>query len=347
MSLDEIYQPIKHELEEVGERLAAIVDSEIQAICELYDYVLSSGGKRIRPALVLLSAKSLNSNCSRVTELACAVELIHMASLLHDDIVDSAKVRRGKPAAHIIWGTSVAITMGDYLSAQAMELLTKYKTYEAIETFSKTVERMAEGELLEIASNRDIELTEGKYIRIISGKTASLMSASCETAAKIVLTDLVSGHSTFESELPGIQNALAQYGMNFGILYQMMDDVLDLISTDDELGKPARNSIREGNLSLPIIYALRNSNGKFKQQLLTVLSEEQASDSDLWEVIDSISNSGAFSYVEDVARGYADSAKKALSILEDSEAKRSLLCFADLMMNMYSTEVSRWMAMAS
>lgn len=347
MSLDEIYQPVKHELEEVEERLTAIVDSEIHTIRELYDYVLSSGGKRIRPALVLLSAKSLDNSCSRVTDLACAVELIHMASLLHDDVIDSAKVRRGKPAAHIIWGASVAVTMGDYLSSQAVGLLTKYKTYEVIETFSKTISRMAEGELLEIANNRNIELTEEEYINIISGKTASLMSASCEAAAKIVLTDLVSGHSTLEPESPGIENSLAQYGMSFGILYQMMDDVLDLISTDDELGKPARNSIREGNLSLPVIYALRNSNGEFRQQLLTVLSDGQASDSDLWKVIDSISNSGAFSYVEDVAKGYADSAKNALSILKDSEAKRSLLCFADLMVNMYSTEVSRWMAMVS
>lgn len=354
MNLQEIYQPIGHELKEVEERLVDIVDSEVYIICELYDYLLSSGGKRIRPALVLLSAKSLNGSCSRVMELACAVELIHMASLLHDDIIDSAKIRRGKPAAHIIWGPEIAVTIGDYLSSQAMELLTKYENYEVIRTFSKAVKSMAEGELLEIANHKNIELTEESYIKIISGKTASLMSASCETVAKIAHTHrdtqcstMVSGTSSVRNPESSIESALSQYGMNFGILYQMMDDVLDLISEDDRLGKPARNGIREGNLSLPIIYTLRNTNGEFKRQLLSVLSDRQANDSDLWKVINSISNSGAFSYVGDAARGYADNAKDALSVLKDSFAKRCLLSLVDLMVDKYSTEVPKRLAVAS
>ena len=329
MNLEEIYAPVKQELQNVEERLKTVVASEVYPVCELYDYVLSSGGKRIRPALVLLSAKSLDYESSRVTDIACAVELIHMASLIHDDVVDSAKLRRGEPAAHVIWGTEVAVTMGDYLFSQAIELLAKYEDHEVINIFSKAVKRMAEGELLQTVSRGNTELTKEEYIRIVSGKTASLMSASCESVARVA-----SAPDTYHI-------ALTQYSLNFGVSYQIADDVLDLISTDAQLGKPVMNSIKEGNIILPMIHALKNCNGGFKERLASVLFSEQINYTEMQEIIDLITSSGSLSYTQDIARMYADKAKKHLAVLKDSAAKQGLVSFADFIVNGHLAESSR------
>jgi octaprenyl-diphosphate synthase len=327
MSLENIYAPIKQDLEKVEERLKNIVVSDIYPVQELYNYVLLSGGKRIRPALVLLSAKSLDFHVSEVIDVACAIELIHAASLIHDDIIDVAELRRSKPSAHVVLGAKATVIVGDYLFSRAIEILAKYENHEVIKVFSKAVKSMSEGELLQTANYRNITLTEEEYISIVSGKTAALMSASCEIVTKLAST----------SEL--YSEALAQYGLNIGILYQMMDDVLDLVSTEERLGKPVRNNIREGNITLPIIYTLENTNGDFKQQLISILSNEEIKDTEIWSLIDSISNSGAFAYSESIARKYANRAKEALNIIKDSTAKRCLLYFVDSIMNKYLTSL--------
>ncbi|MFC1713461.1 polyprenyl synthetase family protein [Candidatus Poribacteria bacterium] len=322
MKLDEIYAPVKQDLQRVEERLETIVTSRIYPVFESYDHILSSGGKRLRPALVLLSAKCLNSNSSMVVDTACAVELIHIASLIHDDIIDSADLRRDKPAVHVVWGTEAAVAVGDYLFSQAMEILAEHGNSAVIKILAKTVKRMAEGELLETFNRRNTELTEEEYIEIVSGKTASLMSTSCEIVANIA------------SAVDPYYKALSQYGLNFGISYQVMDDLLDLVSTDGELGKPTLNNLREGNLPLPVIHTLRNGNGGFdKKELLSILSNEEISNIELQKVVDMVGNSGALSYTRAVAEGYAENAKEALTILEDSVAKRCLSSLADFIMN--------------
>lgn len=327
MNLEEIYAPIKQDLQRVEERLETAITSEIYPVLESYDHVLSSGGKRLRPALVLLSSKCLNGNSPMILDTACAIELIHMASLIHDDIIDSADLRRGKPAVHVIWGVEAAVTIGDYLFSRAMEILAGHGNSEVISILSRTLKRMAEGELLETFNRRNVGLTEEEYIGIVSGKTASLMSTSCELAANITSTSAV------------YDKALSRYGLNFGISYQVMDDLLDLVSTDSQLGKPAWNNIREGNLSLSVIHALRNGNGRFdRKQLLSILSSEEMSDIDLRKVVDMVGSSGALSYTRGVAEGYAENAKEALLILEDSAAKQCLSYLADFVVNQRAAE---------
>jgi len=327
MSLEEIYAPVKQDLQRVEKRLEIIVTSEIYPVLESYDHILSSGGKRLRPALVLLSAKCLNSNSPMVLDTACAVELVHMASLIHDDIIDSADLRRGKPAVHVVWGTETAVAIGDYLFSRAMEILAKHGNCEVIKILAGTVKRMAEGELLETFNRRNMELTEDKYMSIISGKTASLMSASCEITANIA-----SAAAPYDA-------ALSQYGLNFGISYQVMDDLLDLVSTEDRLGKPAGNNIREGNWPLPVIHMLRNGNGGLhRERLLSVLSNAEMSDVELQKVLGLVSDSGALSYTRSVAREYAESAKTALTMLADSDARQCLSSLADFIMGMHDVE---------
>lgn len=332
MDLEKVYLPIKQDLEEVEERLADIVASETHPVLEVYDYALSSGGKRIRPALVLLSAKSLDYNSSRVKDIACAVELIHTASLIHDDVIDSAKLRRSMPAVHIVWGTETAVTIGNHLFSRAMEILADYGNSEVVKMFSKAVKCMTEAELLQIANRGNTEFTEEKYTDIVSGKTASLISAGCEVAAKIACA---SHHYA---------KALSQYGLNFGIMYQIMDDILELTSTESRLGKPAANSIRERNLSLPIIYALRSNNGGFREQLLSVWLKEEVDYMELQGILGLISSSGALSYAQAVAREYAEDAKRSLTILMDSLAKECLLSFADLMVDGHPAQGSQRLA---
>ncbi len=329
MKLEAIYEPIKYNLQRVEKRLETIVTSEIYPVFESYNYILSSGGKRLRPALVLLSAKCLAHDSNMVIDVACAVELIHTASLIHDDIIDSADLRRGRPATHVVWGAEVAVTIGDYLFSQAVEILAEHENCKAIRTLSRSVKRMAEGELLETANRRNVELTEAEYTNIISGKTAALMSASCEIAAEIA------------SAPEPYHKALSRYGLNFGISYQIMDDLLDLLATDRQLGKPAKNSLREGNLSLPLIHILRNSNGDFKEQLLSVLSSGEMNDTKLQQVMNLINDSDACSYTLIIAEGYTKKARNALAILDDSPAKQCLLSLADFIVNRHLAESSR------
>ena len=328
MKLEAIYEPIEHDLQRVEKRLETIVTSEIYPILESYNHILSSGGKRLRPALLLLSAKCLNHDSKMVIDVACAVELIHTASLIHDDIIDSADLRRGKPAVHVVWGPEIAVTIGDYLFSLAVEILAEYENIRAIRVLSRAVKLVAEGELLETANRRNVELTEEEYINIISGKTAALMSASCELAAEIA------------SAPEPYHRALSQYGLNFGVLYQIMDDLLDLLSTDSKLGKPAKNSLREGNLSLPLIHILRNSNGDIKEQLLSVLSSEEINATKLQQVVDLVNDSDACSYARIIAEEYAKEARNALAILEDSPAKQCLLSLADFIVNRHLAESS-------
>ncbi len=330
MNLEQIYAPIRQDMEKVEERLTTLIASEVYPVYELYSHVLLSGGKRIRPALVLLSAKSLDCDCSNVIDLACAVELIHMASLIHDDIIDSATLRRGRPSAQVIWNNQIAVITGDYLFSQAMELLTHYENHEVARAFSRAVKYMAEGELLQIANHKNIELTEQKYVDIISHKTATLMAVSCQATADIASV-------TDEYHI-----ALSRYGMNLGISYQIMDDVLDLISTDDELGKPVGNSIREGNLTLPIIYMLRNGNGKLdKERILSLLIDaKEIDDIQLQEVMDMITSSAALPYTQEIARGYANNAKGSLAVLSDSTARRCLLALADFVIDRQPAEAN-------
>ena len=329
MNLEEIYVPIRQELGKVEERLATIVNCGVYPVCELYHYVLSSGGKRIRPALVLLSAKSLDYSHPMVTDLAGAVELIHMTSLIHDDIVDSTKLRRGRPTAHIIWPTEIVVTIGDYLFSRAMEMLAEHEDCGVVKLFSRTVENMAEGELLQVINRRNIELTEEEYISIISNKTASLISASCEIVSKLA------------SAPDSYSGALSGYGLNLGISYQIMDDLLDLTSTDNQLGKPARNSIREGILTLPMIHTLRNGNGESREQLPSILTREKVNDVDLQQAVDLISDSGALYYAQTVAEVYTENAKRNLAVLKDSSAKRCLLSLADLIVSAHPVKDDR------
>lgn len=322
MDLEAIYGLIKQDLEKVEEQLKTIVASDVYPVFESYDHILSSGGKRLRPALVLLSAKCLNSNNSMVIDTACAVELIHMASLIHDDIIDSADLRRGRPAVHAVWGTEAAVAVGDYFFSRAVEILADHGNCEIISVLSRTLKRMAEGELLETSNRRNVDITEAEYIDIISGKTASLMSVSCEIAA----------HAA--SAGSPCHEALSQYGLNFGLSYQVMDDLLDLVSTNGQLGKPVWNNIREGNPSLSVIYMLQNSNNGFdREKFLSILSNEEISEIELQKVVSMISSSGALSYTRGVAERFAEKAKEALNVLEDSVAKQCLLSLADFIVN--------------
>jgi len=328
MKLEAIYEPVKNDLQRVEERLETIVVSDIHPVIDSYKYILSSGGKRLRPALVLLSAKCLTYDSPMVTDVACAVELIHTASIIHDDIVDSADLRRGKPSTHVVWGTEIAVTLGDYLFSRAIEILAEHENCGTIRTLSQAMKRMAEGELLETVNRGKMELTEKEYINIIYGKTAALMSASCELVAEI-------------APVPELYNtALSQYGLNFGISYQIMDDLLDLLSTDSQMGKPTGNGLREGNLSLPLIHILQNGNGDFREQLIWALSHGAMDDTKLQEVADIVNNSGACSYTRSIAEAYAEKAKNALAIIEDSPAKRCLLSFADFIVNRHIAEIS-------
>jgi octaprenyl-diphosphate synthase len=247
MVLDDVFKSYEAELGIIEERIKNIFKSDVHAIPLVGKHILDGGGKRLRPLILILSAEMAGCREDARLTLAGIVESIHTASLLHDDVVDGADVRRGKSPAHSIWGNQVVILVGDFLYSNALRLAVSQKSQKIMEALSDATTRMTEGEILQLVKMGDPDITEDEYLDIISAKTASLISAACRIGA--ILGSLPEGR----------ENALAQFGLKAGIAFQMADDILDYMADEGELGKRLGKDLREGKITLPLIYLLKTA----------------------------------------------------------------------------------------
>ena len=317
MRIQEVFDLIKDDIKKVEESLKKNLNSDVWLVSKVGEYILNSGGKRFRPLVMLLCSRLCGYRGERHIPLAGVVESIHTATLLHDDVVDHAHLRRGDRAANAIWGDGASILVGDYLLSKAFSLAVTHGNERILKVLAQTTTRMAEGEVMQLLKHGDIETSEDEYLNVVVNKTAVLISASAQVAA-------ILGEVSLEKEV-----APADYGMGLGIAYQLMDDCLDYTSTDEDLGKSVGNDIREGKVTMPLIHAFRTSGSEEKMLLREAVEADFLDDAAVKEVLAVIERHGGISYTLARARAYVDEAKKNLDLFEPDSEKMALLAVAD------------------
>jgi octaprenyl-diphosphate synthase len=306
-----IYRPIASDLEALDGMLRRELATDDPFIGELVAHVLAARGKLIRPALALLSAAASGGADEQRMWLAGTVELIHIASLIHDDIIDAADLRRGVSTVNMLWGNQVAVLLGDYLFATAFDLVSRIRHPEVAPTIAQAAVAMSQAEITAVKLGGEPHEDEAAYFAIIEGKTARLFSAACRAGA------LVAGAR------PQVADALAEFGLCWGRAFQITDDALDLTGTPEALGKPIGSDIDAGKVTLPVITALRRAN-EFDRQRLRALVRHAAGDGAHQELRDIVERYGGVRSALEAARTFADRAAAALSPLPASAAAASL-----------------------
>ena len=286
--------------------------SGVQAITEIGEYLRNGGGKRIRPALLLLSAKLLDYQGQGAVRLGAVVEIIHTATLVHDDIIDEAKTRRGRPAANTQWGNSKCVLAGDWLYMQAFKIAVQERNFRILDTLIELTQQMVEGELLQMEKlGKSITLDE--HFDLIFRKTACLFSVCMRLGA-------ILGEATPEQEA-----ALGQYGHDLGMAFQIVDDVLDLTASEDVLGKPVASDLREGKATMAVIHALERCTLDERSKIETVLHHGAFNSVTHGEILEILQRYGSLEAATARAARYAESASRAICTFPDSEIKRALL----------------------
>lgn len=317
MQIQEAFSLIKDDIKKVEEEFKKNLSSEVYLIKKVGEYILTSGGKRFRPLMLLLSSRLCNNRKSSHIPLAVVVEFIHTATLLHDDVVDNARLRRGNESANSLWGNGASVLVGDYLLSKSFHLAVGQGNIDILETLSETTTRMAEGEVLQLIKHSDINTTEAEYLNVITFKTAVLFSAACKIPA--ILAETSQERKT----------ALATYGMELGIAFQLMDDCLDYTSRDEELGKSIGNDLKEGKVTLPLIKAYRDANEAEKKIIQDTVEDDELSPERLKEIQDLINKYEGIEYTTGFARERIKNAKAALEAFDPSIERASLEAVAD------------------
>lgn len=285
--------------------------SEIPFINQVMEYILQCGGKRIRPLLVLLTAKAFAHQQQQHIDLAAAIELIHTATLLHDDVVDKAALRRGHDTANTLWGNEASVLVGDFLYSRAFQLIVKLKNLEILDIFSNATNLIAEGEVLQLLNCHDPDTSEEAYFRVIERKTAKLFEVAAQIGTAL---------STERSDQQMM--AMQQYGLQLGMAYQLIDDALDYQSSTEMLGKTKGNDLIEGKPTLPVIYALKKGNKTETKLLRDAIQHSHVIE--LETLLAIVESTGAIEYTANVAKERALKANSVLMHIPDSPYRKAL-----------------------
>jgi octaprenyl-diphosphate synthase len=317
--LDRIYEPVAADLKALTGLLRQELATDDAFIGELVGHVLATRGKLMRPALALLSAQACGGADEQRLHLAATVELIHIASLVHDDIIDAADLRRGTSTVNMLWGNQIAVLLGDYLFATAFDLVSRIRHPEVAPTIALAAVAMSQAEIQAVKVGGEPNEDEATYFAIVDGKTGRLFSAACRAGA------LIAGAP------PVAADALAEFGLQWGTSFQITDDALDLTSTPEELGKPTGSDIDTGKVTLPVIAALRRAPEPDRRRLLELVRHASGGGA-LDELRTIVDRAGGVRYALDTARAYAGRAAAALDVLPASPAKSSLLDLAEFVL---------------
>ena len=306
--------------EAIESELKRFLESRPSAVREIASYALLGQGKRIRPLLFVLSARLCGLEGQGAYRFSTIFELLHTASLLHDDVLDHAELRRKKPSVPQVWGNSAAVLGGDYLYSLATIIASEFGNLDVIRMLSEIVEHMVEGQLLELFHTHDWDTTKENYLEIITAKTAVLISSAC------AIGPLMAG-----SEEPEVER-LRQYGLNLGIAFQLMDDVLDYTASEAEFGKPVGKDLKEGKVTLPLIYYLSGRSKAEADELGELFKNRKAGEEDYRRLIGLVRETGAIERVQREAEGYVQRAASFLDPLPPSPAKQDLLSLGRYML---------------
>ena len=325
------------EIAEILKKYSTGVDGEIEKTLNTVDpenlnvaskHLIKAGGKKIRPALVLLSAEAVGGAAQGAYKTAAAVELIHTFSLIHDDIMDKDEMRRGMPAVHTLWGEPMAILAGDILFSLAFELVAQThsedipssRVVQALNTVVDACIKICEGQACDMSFEGKFDVKESEYLNMIYKKTSALIAAATKAGA-------ILGGGT-----PQQVNALAEYGRLIGMAFQIQDDYLDVVSDEKQLGKPVGSDIVEGKMTLMVVHTLSAASPEDKDELISILNSQSEDEENVKKAISIFDKYGSINYARDIAQDNVKNAKKQLDLVEDSQAKEALFQMADFML---------------
>ncbi len=312
----EVFELLRDDLAAIEREFGRDTVSDVTAITEIGEYLREGGGKRIRPALLLLASKLFDYRGRGAIRLGAVVEIIHTATLVHDDIIDEAQTRRGRPAANTQWGNSKCVLAGDWLYMQAFRIAVQERNFRVLDVLIELTQQMVEGELLQMETlGKLISLKD--YFDLIYRKTACLFSVCMRMGA------ILGGASEEQEEL------LGQYGHDLGMAFQIVDDVLDLTASESVLGKPVASDLREGKVTMAVIHSLERCTPEDKATIETVLRDRAFNGVTHSQILDILARYGSLEYASERAAQYAESARKAICTFPDSEFKRALLWAPD------------------
>lgn len=308
------------DLEKVEQELRLFSHSPNKLISDISTYLFQTNGKRIRPALLLLCSKLLGYKGKEHILMSTLVEAIHTASLIHDDIIDNSKIRRGKESIHARWGPNITVLLGDYLYIKALDLSLQSKHRQIIQILTSISARMVEGELTEYYLSGNLELAEKDYLDIINKKTASLFSASCRIGG-------ILGKASKKEE-----NYLAEYGANLGMSFQIIDDLLDFTGDEKTLGKPILCDLSEGRITLPLIYTLNNDGRENKKRVIELLKQKNQDRESLEEILKIVKSNGALDYTHKKAEEFSHKSREIISQFPKSAQQEALSLLSEFIL---------------
>ena len=314
MDLAPILALTRTDREAVDREIDRRLNSDVALINQLGAYIIHSGGKRLRPLLVILAARALGYTGDKHVALAAIIEFIHTATLLHDDVVDASAMRRGQSTANSVWGNEASVLTGDFLYSRAFEMMVDVGSMRVMQILARTTNTIAEGEVLQLLHCHDPEVTEENYLRVIYSKTAKLFEAAARLGA------VISGQPQV------VEEAMAKYGMHLGTAFQLIDDVLDYSADSKTLGKNVGDDLAEGKPTLPLLYALRTGNDAQRQLLRAAI--EKGGLEHIEAVVGAIESTGANAYTARKAEDAARCATEALAAIPESPYKQALLDLA-------------------
>lgn len=318
MTLTDISRPVANDLKEFRKFFRNSLRSKNLLLDTAIRYILKRKGKQVRPLLVMLAAGAAGEVSRRTYIGATMVELLHTATLVHDDVVDEAAERRGLPSINSVWNNKTAVLVGDFMLAQGLRIANENKEYNFLDITSRAVQRMSEGELMQTRKTRKLDISEAEYFRIISDKTASLISACCEIGAVSATDD------------PAIQKALQNYGEMVGMAFQIRDDIFDYTATDAAIGKPTGNDIQERKLTIPLIYSLNKAPRSEAKKIIRLIRNDRIDATERVRTVHEFVRAGeGIPYAARTAEQFRDNARKSIDFLPDSPSKQALYSFAE------------------
>lgn len=313
----DILDAVKDDLEAIEDALHRHLEPHLDLVSQIAQHILFSGGKRLRPLLTVLSARLCRYTGAFDASLSCVFEYLHAATLLHDDIVDAARLRHGRPAAHLTWDQSTVVLVGDFLLARSLSIAAQTNLPEIISTIAHITENMSQGEIRQMLNKNRLDLTETEYMDVIRAKTAVLFQGACRASALIA-------RASAQQE-----NALADYGYNLGLAFQMADDLLDYTTDSALLGKEVGADLKEGKITLPVIHALAQADADSREQMEAIINKKNFKPEDFETLRLFLKKYNGIEYTKNQATHYVAAAKEALAVFEPSATRRILMDVAD------------------
>src|SRR5579862_4263505 len=313
LSALQLFDLVNADLEKVEREIGLESVASVEAINYINQYLQSGGGKRLRPMLVLLSGRMLGDANPMLIRMAAVVELIHAATLVHDDVIDTAVTRRGRPSINVVWGNHRSVLAGDWLYMQAFQIALRERNFHVLDVLISLTQMMVEGELLQMERLRRIDVSEADYMELVDRKTASLFSACARLG-------VLMGGGDEEKE-----TRLGEYAWNLGVAFQLIDDVLDFTSREAILGKPVGNDLREGKITLPLIYALQKASEEDRRLVETVLADENYDHVPFTKILDMIERNNGVQRARERAQLFTEKAREIIAGFPESPCQRALL----------------------